>query len=134
MNHVQPILEADLLDRSRRGDQAAYGELVKRYYRLVVTVAARTGVSGDAAQDVAQEAFLRAWQQLPGFWPQGEHSLRARLCRICHNLAVDALRRRRPQYELDEGLSGGQSGVFEAYKSSAWTLAYREIAPAPILD
>jgi RNA polymerase sigma-70 factor (ECF subfamily) len=110
MNHVQPILEADLLDRSQRGDQAAYGELVKRYYRLVVTVAARTGVAGDAAQDVAQEAFLRAWQQLPGFRPQGDHSFRAWLCRICHNLAVDALRRGRPEGELDESLSGGRWG------------------------
>jgi RNA polymerase sigma-70 factor, ECF subfamily len=107
MNHVQPILEADLLDRSRRGDQTAYGELVKRYYRLVITVAARTGVAGDAAQDVAQEAFLRAWQQLPGFRPQGDHSFRAWLCRICRNLAIDALRRGRPHSELDEGLAGG---------------------------
>lgn len=109
MNHVQPIFEADLLDRSGRGDQAAYGELVRRYYRLVVTVAARTGVTGDAAQDVAQDTFLRAWQQLPGFRPQGDHSFRAWLCRICHNLAIDALRRGRPQSELDESLTGGQS-------------------------
>lgn len=106
MNHVQPVLEADLLDRSRRGDQAAYGELVKRYYRLVVTVAARTGMAGDGAEDVAQETFLRAWRQLPGFRPQGDHSFRAWLCRICHNLAIDALRRSRPQSELDEGLAG----------------------------
>jgi RNA polymerase sigma-70 factor (ECF subfamily) len=115
MNHVQPLLEADLLDRSRRGDQAAYGELVKRYYRLVVTVAARTGVAGDGAQDVAQEAFLRAWQQLPGFRPQGDHSFRAWLCRICHNLAIDALRRSRPHSELDEGLAGGGDNPAASY-------------------
>ena len=110
MNHIQPLLEVDLLARSQRGDQAAYGELVKRYYQLVITVAARTGASGDMAQDVAQETFLRAWQQLPGFRPQGDNSFRAWLCRIAHNLAVDALRRKRPDAELDEQRSGGAAG------------------------
>ena len=102
MNPVQPILEADLLSRSQQGDRAAYGELVKRYYRLVSTVALRLGVRADVVQDVAQEVFLRAWQQLPGFRPQGENSFRAWLCRISHNLAVDTLRRSRPQASLDE--------------------------------
>jgi RNA polymerase sigma-70 factor (ECF subfamily) len=102
MNDLQPILEADLLGRSQQGDRTAYGELVKRYYRLVSTVALRLGVRADAAQDVAQEVFLRAWQQLPGFRPQGENSFRAWLCRISHNLTVDTLRRSRPQANLDE--------------------------------
>lgn len=102
MNHIQPILEADLLSRSQRGDQTAYGELVMRHYRLVSTVALRLGLRADLAQDVAQEVFLRAWQQLPGFRPQGENSFRAWLCRISHNLAVDTLRRSRPQADLDE--------------------------------
>ncbi len=102
MNPIQPALEADLLSRSRRGDRAAYGELVQRYYRLVSTVALRLGVRADAAQDVAQEVFLRAWLQLPGFRPQGENSFRAWLCRISHNLTVDTLRRTRPQPDLDE--------------------------------
>jgi len=111
MNPIQPILEADLLSRSQRGDRAAYGELVKRYCRLVSTVALRLGVRADVAQDVAQEVFLRAWQQLPGFCPQGENSFRAWLCRISHNLTVDTLRRSRPQAGLDEEpILAGQDG------------------------
>jgi len=110
MNHVQPILEAELIDRSKRGDQAAYGELVRRYTRLVITVAARSGATGDLCQDLAQETFLAAWQNLRGFTPQGDRSFRAWLCRICHNLTVDALRRSRPSAELDEELSGGNAG------------------------
>jgi RNA polymerase sigma-70 factor (ECF subfamily) len=110
MNQVQPILEAELIERSQRGDQAAYGELVRRYTRLVITVAARTGATGDLAQDLAQETFLRAWQNIRGFTPKGDNSFRAWLCRICHNLAVDALRRGRQVVELDEELSGGSAG------------------------
>jgi RNA polymerase sigma-70 factor (ECF subfamily) len=102
MNNIRATLEADLLSRSQRGDQTAYGELVKHHYRLVSTVALRLGVQADVAQDVSQEVFLRAWQQLPGFRPQGENSFRAWLCRICHNLTVDTLRRSRPQANLDE--------------------------------
>ena len=109
MNHVQPILEAELIERSKRGDQVAYGELVRRYTRLVITVAARSGAPGDLAQDLAQETFLRAWQNIRGFAPKGDNSFRAWLCRICHNLAVDALRRGRPAVELDEELRGGSA-------------------------
>ena len=117
MNDIRAGLEAELLSRSQQGDQAAYGELVKRYYRLVTTVALRLGMPADAAQDVSQEVFLRAWQRLPGFQPQGEHSLRAWLCRICHNLAVDALRRARPQASLedDPDLAGQGDNPAAAY-------------------
>lgn len=102
MNDIRTATDADLLSRSQQGDQAAYGELVQRYYRLVATVAFRLGLRADAAQDVTQEVFLRAWQQLPGFRPQGERSFRAWLCRISHNLTVDVLRRARPEALLDE--------------------------------
>lgn len=73
-----------------------------RHYRLVFGVASRLGANADLAQDIAQEVFLRAWQQLPNFQPQGENSFRAWLCRISHNLTVDALRRSRPQVDLEE--------------------------------
>ena len=52
-------------------------------------------VVGDpvAAEDVAQEALLKAWQALPSY--RGEAPLRSWLLRITHNTAVSSVRRRR---------------------------------------
>lgn len=109
-NDFGPVLETDLLARSQRGEQAAFGELVKHYHRLVFSVAFRLGAGADQAQDIAQEVFLRAWQQIPRFHPRGEGSFRAWLCRICHNLTIDALRRSRPQTPLEpDAIGAGQT-------------------------
>ena len=93
--------ERALLRAAQAGDKAAFGHLVRRYHRLVAGVAYR--MSGDAAlaDDVAQDAFLRAWQRLDDLRPERDGALRAWLCRIAHNRTVDALRRR-PAEPLDE--------------------------------
>ena len=48
-----------------------------------------------AAEDIAQEALLKAWQALPSY--RGEAPLRGWLLRIAHNTAVSAVRRRRDE-------------------------------------
>ena len=59
--------DAPLVERARRGDQRAFGELVERHQAKLYTLAARTlGSEADAA-DALQEAFLRAWLALPNF-------------------------------------------------------------------
>jgi len=89
------------LRAAQRGDKAAFGQIVRRYHRLVVSVAWRLSGDPELANDVAQETFLAAWLGLPSFRPEGDASLRAWLCRIAHNRAVDALRSRRPQVSFD---------------------------------
>lgn len=76
------------LDRKLERLVAEHGEAVYRVARSVV---------GDpvAAEDVAQEALLKAWQALPTY--RGEAPLRSWLLRITHNTAVSALRRRREE-------------------------------------
>lgn len=59
---MQP--DAGLVDNVLRGDRAAYGELVCRYSQCVVTTAWQILGDYHAAQDVAQEAFLIAYQKL----------------------------------------------------------------------
>jgi len=55
--------DAELLERSRRGDSFAFAELFRRYRRLAMVVASRTSSSLDP-EDVSAEAFTRVWQAL----------------------------------------------------------------------
>jgi RNA polymerase sigma-70 factor (ECF subfamily) len=83
----------DLVSRARRGDGAAFEELIRRHERLALGVA--YGVLHDAqlAGDVAQEAFLKAWRRLDDLAQAG--SFAAWLCGIVRNLCVDQRRRKR---------------------------------------
>ena len=89
----------ELMAQSLRGDHAAFGALILRYRRTAIGVAYR--ICGDAAlaQDVAQLAFIRIWDKLPSFRPDG--NLRGWLCRITANLTIDALRRTKPTVDLE---------------------------------
>jgi RNA polymerase sigma-70 factor (ECF subfamily) len=91
--------EVELITRAQQGDRNAFGEIVRRYYPQVVRVAYR--VSGDAAlaEDAAQEAFLRAWQHLPGI--RVTSSFKSWVFRIAINAVMDVLRRK-PEEELEE--------------------------------
>lgn len=92
--------EPGLIEQARNGDRSAFGELVRRHYNGVVNVVYR--MCGDArlAEDTAQEAFLRAWINLPAFQPQS--SLRNWLYRIAVNAALDVLRRKTEEPVEDE--------------------------------
>ncbi len=85
--------DRDLLERARRGDQAAFRILVERYEPVVsATVIGITGPGADA-EDVAQQTFIRFYAAIGSF--RGESSLRTYLTRIAINLSINALRRRR---------------------------------------
>jgi RNA polymerase sigma-70 factor (ECF subfamily) len=93
--------EREWIARAQAGDKAAYGHLVQRYQRLVVSVAYRHGLDLAEAEDVAQETFVKAWLALPRY-RESAGSLRAWLCRIAINTTRDVHRRERPAQELDE--------------------------------
>ncbi len=73
------------------GDQLA--ELTRRHADAVYRVALSVTRDHDLAEDVAQDALLKAWQALPSF--RGGSPLKNWLLRITHNTAISALRRRR---------------------------------------
>ncbi len=85
--------EARLVEEARRGDQAAFGELVQRYERRVIRVIHQFVRNEDLAQDLAQETFLRAYQRLDQFDPARRFG--PWLFRIGVNLTLDYLRRRK---------------------------------------
>jgi RNA polymerase sigma-70 factor, ECF subfamily len=86
--------DRELVDRARTGDIAAFETLVERHRDVVYRVAART-VGLDEAEDVSQDAFLRAFHRLPSF--RGEAPFRAWLLRITRNTAINHLTRQRPE-------------------------------------
>jgi RNA polymerase sigma-70 factor (ECF subfamily) len=85
--------DLSLVERTLAGDLAAFEELVELYRLDVYRVAARI-VGPDEADDVAQDAFLRAFHRLDTF--RGD-SFRAWLLRITHNRALNVAARRTPE-------------------------------------
>jgi RNA polymerase sigma-70 factor (ECF subfamily) len=86
------MVNRDLLERCRRGEPEAFEELVERTHRQVYTLAYRLVGDRHEAEDVAQEAYLRAYRALPGF--RGDSSFDTWLYRITANAAVTHLKRR----------------------------------------
>ena len=83
--------EAELIERSRKGDSAAFGVLVERYQRRVVGVAQAVVHNQDDAIELAQETFVRAYENLSKF--ESRSSFSTWLYRIAANLAIDFWRR-----------------------------------------
>jgi RNA polymerase sigma-70 factor (ECF subfamily) len=86
------MVSRDLLDRCRRGDPAAFEELVQLTNRRVFTLAYRLVGDRHEAEDVAQDAYVRMYRGLPGF--RGDSSFDTWLYRITANAALSHLRRR----------------------------------------
>jgi RNA polymerase sigma-70 factor (ECF subfamily) len=84
----------ELVSRARGGDLDAFAELVERH-RAVVRRVARRIAGPSEADDVTQDAFLRAYHRLDGY--RGEGAFRAWLLQIANNAALTALGRRRPE-------------------------------------
>ena len=82
--------EAELLVRARRGDLAAFEQVVERHQRRVYAIARRIVRRHDVADDVAQEAFIRAYQALDRFDPTRPFG--PWIGRIAANLAVNHVR------------------------------------------
>ncbi len=84
--------ERDLLAAARRGDEAAFGDLVGPYRRELHAHCYRMLGSAADAEDVLQDALLGAWRGLPRF--EGRSSLRSWLYTIATNACLKAIQRR----------------------------------------
>src|SRR5438477_6439837 len=85
--------EMALVQAAKKGDLEAFSELVKRYDRNVFRIAQHITHNEEDAQDVVQDAFLKAYQNLEQF--QGNSKFYTWLVRIAVNEALMKLRRRR---------------------------------------
>ena len=79
-----------LVERFRGGDGRAFDELVRRYRRAIFHLALRYVKASADAEDVAQRAFVRAFEKIERF--RGDAAFRTWLYRITVNLALNHLR------------------------------------------
>jgi len=108
MGTIQPKVDAQASDEStlvhaaKAGDISAFEELVRRYDRNVFRIAQHITQNREDAEDVVQDAFLKAYQNLKNF--QEQSKFYTWLVRIAVNEALMKLRRRRPErmVSLDE--------------------------------
>lgn len=94
MGERQADPDEELVIRVGQGDPAAVRALVARKLPRLLSLAGRMLGDRGEAEDVTQEAFLRAWKQAPA-WRPGTARFDTWLHRVTLNLCYDRLRRRR---------------------------------------
>ena len=113
--------EKALIERCKRGDVAAFNDLVRKYEKQVYNFAYRLTGNYDDANDVAQDAFLRVFNAIGTF--RGDSSFSTWLFRITTNVFLDERKKAKahPQTSLDEYLELGESSVARQIEDPAPT-------------
>ncbi len=106
--------DAELVAGALAGSQEAFRELVQRFERPVYSLLARMVQDPGTAEDLAQEAFVKAYRRLATYDPS--RKLSSWLFKIAHNTAIDHLRRHVPDEvpldaPADEDRGGGLAAV-----------------------
>ena len=84
-NHNDKISNSELVRKSQLGDKAAFEQLVIRHQDLVFSLAYKLTGNREMANDVAQEAFIRAWKAIEKF--RGDSTFSTWIYRITVNTA-----------------------------------------------
>jgi len=103
--------ETPLVESARKGDAAAFSELVSRYERKIFRLARHITNNDEDAEDVLQESFMKAYSHLDTF--QGQSKFYTWLVRIAVNEALMKLRKRKSDktVSLDEPTDTGEDTV-----------------------
>lgn len=115
-----------LVDAARRGDRAAFDELVRRTYVDTYTLAVRLTANEEDARDVVQESYLRAWKGIRNF--RGDAQFSTWMYRITANAAATLVQKRRrrraePLDTVDEPVEASLEAQPEAATESAVGMA-----------
>ena len=94
--------DLELVRLFQNGDESAFNQLVLRYQERIYWVARRFVNDHEAADDVTQDVFVKAYESLRDF--RAESSFYTWLYRIAVNIALNALRRRKVKefFRIDE--------------------------------
>jgi RNA polymerase sigma-70 factor (ECF subfamily) len=129
------VEDADLIHRAARGGVEAYNLLVSRWEKRVYNYLLRITGNREDALDLAQDVFLKAYQNLRKLDDPGRFA--PWLYRIAHNEAYSMFRKKRPEVDVDEieprsvgtGVMIGGSSVFPVELSMAVAAALDRLSP-----
>jgi RNA polymerase sigma-70 factor, ECF subfamily len=127
--------DVELMRRVQRGDEAALSLLMERWERPVKSLIGRIVLHATDAEELAQETFVRVWQQREKYRAGAE--FRPWLFALAVNLARNRLRwwRRRPEVALEawtEGDSRSVNGAAAAEHRERATAVREAIAALPV--
>ncbi|HVP48319.1 MAG TPA: sigma-70 family RNA polymerase sigma factor [Bryobacteraceae bacterium] len=110
--------EAAVVAQARLGDAKAFSELLRRYEGKIFRLALHITQNREDAEDVLQEAFLKAYEHLGQF--QGQSKFYTWIVRIAVNQALMKLRKRKSDrsVSLDDDIDTGEDKV--AREIAAW--------------
>lgn len=111
------VNDDDLVARAREGDQAAFGELVRRHQQAVLRAATSAVGSAADAEDVAQEAFLLAYQRLRTF--RGESAFKTWLLTITWNQAMNHRRKATRWFKRFMSVESEEGSAFQSIELAA---------------
>src|SRR6202011_3205183 len=94
-----PSRDAELIRRALARDDTAFRAIMERHNRRLYRIARSILRNDSEAEDVVQEAYVKAFTNLGGF--RGDSSLATWLARITMNEALGRLRRERPTVDLE---------------------------------
>jgi len=109
--------EIELVNRAREGDATAFSTLLNRYESKIFRLAMNITQNREDAEDVLQEAFLKAYEHLDQF--QGNSRFYTWIVRIAVNQALMKLRKRKTDrsVSLDEQIDTGEDTVIREIAS-----------------
>src|SRR5438876_12363270 len=106
-----------LVSAIRSGDEQAMAQIYERYSPIVYSVALRVLGDTAAAEDILQEVFMQLWRS-PEVFDASRGSLPGWLAVITRNRAIDSLRQRRPESDINEVVVSIEPDIAGAADSS----------------
>jgi RNA polymerase sigma-70 factor (ECF subfamily) len=124
------VTDQDLVARAQKGSEKAYRELLGRYQRPVFSVIYRMIRDRERAEDLAQETFVRVFNNIDRYDPRYKFS--SWIFKIATNLTIDSIRRK----ELDTvSIDGSRNAVTpDQIEATSITLASPDENPEQLLE
>ena len=117
MATISRVDDTDLIRQAQRGDRAAFETLVRQYDQAVLKLAYHLTRSEQDAQDIYQEAFLKAYRHVGNF--RFECSFYTWIYRIVTNLCLDHLRRKQTRREDSPVVTDSSGDEFDLLSNVA---------------
>lgn len=118
--------DADVVNLAQRGNEGAFRELIRRYERPVFSLIYRMVRDSAAAEDLAQDSFIKVLNHLDKYRPEFKFS--SWLFKIANNVAIDFLRKR----QLDTISIDGSPHASTAAEVEATSIELSDSAESPL--